>query len=337
MINDSASTPHRHRWLGYYSMVLGIGGLAGAWGTAAAFGAPTLVALVLDILCLVAWLVVTAMYFRHGAIRRNGFSTDLRHTEQGFATAYIPVIPLVLLAHAAPHFQAGRYLDLAVMSAWALVTAALVAHWITTPRELASIHPGFSMPVVAGPFIAGISLQTYGWHQLAEGMFVLGAFFWLMFATLITHRLMIGVPLSDRRFPTLAVLMVPPATGSIAWFTLHGNRITELAIGLATVLAMMALIQLFIVPEYVRRGFTMSAWVFSFPVAASANTVAHWRLAAPTPLSAILAWTALVVATAVIGLLAVLTVSRALSARRIATFETRNRTEPLSASLRSPV
>lgn len=65
-------------------------------------------------------------------------------------------------------------------------------------------------------------------------------------------------------------------------FALTGNRISTAGIGLATMLAMMALIQLFVLPEYLRRPFTMSSWVFSFPLAATANTAGHWLLLSST-------------------------------------------------------
>jgi hypothetical protein len=43
--------------------------------------------------------------------------------------------------------------------------------------------------------------------------------------------------------------MVPPATASIAWFALNDNQITTVGTGLAGVLAMMALFQLFVLLE----------------------------------------------------------------------------------------
>ena len=121
--------------------------------------------------------------------------------------------------------------------------------------------------------------------------------------------------LSDTRFPTLAVLMVPPATESIAWFALNDNRITTVGTGLAGVLAMMTLIQMFIIPEYLRRPFTISAWSFSFPLAATASTVCRWAIAAPNPVGQLLAWSTLIIATAVIGLLAGLTMRKGWRAR----------------------
>jgi tellurite resistance protein len=164
------------------------------------------------------------------------------------------------------------------------------------------------LPVVGGPFIACISLQANGWHSLAQATFAVGVFFWMMFGTLIVGRLMTEQPLSDTRFPTIAVLMVPPATASIAWFALNDNRITTVGTGLAGVLVMMALIQVFILPDYVRRPFTISAWSYSFPLASTANTVGHWAIAAPSPAGQVLAWVTLTIATAIIGLLAGLTV-----------------------------
>jgi tellurite resistance protein len=251
---------------------------------------------------------VTAMYVCKGGARPRALVADLRHPEQGFALGYIPVIPLLLLANAAPRTAAFRILDLGLAAIWALGTAALVAHWITTSRDRHALHPGFSLPVVGGPFIACISLQANGWHGLATGLFMVGVYFGLTFGSLIVGRLMTEQRLSDARFPTLAVLMVAPATASTAWFALNGNRATTFGIGLAAVLAMMALIQLFIVPEYLRRPFTISCWSFSFPLASAANAAGHWALAAPGPTTWWLAWSTLILATAVVGLLVILTV-----------------------------
>lgn len=300
------STAPRRQTLRLYPIALGLGGLGGAWRTAIALGAPAWVAATLSALSLVAWIAVTALYVLNGGGRPRALLADLRHPEQGFALGYIPLIPLLLLTHA-PRTDAFRTLDLGLAAAWAAGTAALVAHWITTPRDRHAIHPGFSLPVVGGPFIACISLQANGWHAVAQGLFTVGIYFGVTFGSLIVGRLMTEQRLTDARFPTLAVLMVPPSTASIAWFGLNDNRSTPLGIGLAGVLAMMALVQLFIVPDYLRRPFTISWWSFSFPLASTANTMGHWAIAAPGPGSRLLTWSALAIATSIIGLLAGLT------------------------------
>jgi tellurite resistance protein len=300
-------TAVRDQSLRWYPFALGLGGLGGAWRTAVGLGAPAWPAAGLTILCLVAWLTITSLYVFNGGGNPRSFTTDLRHPDQGFAVGYLSVIPMLLAAQAAQYAPVFHVLDLGVVAAWAVTTAALVAHWITTPRDRHAIHPGFSLPVVAGPFIASISLQANGWHTFAQGSFAIGAFFWMMFGTLITGRLMTEERLSDARFPTLVTLMVPPATASNAWFALNGNRITTVSIGLAAVLAMMTLVQVFILPDYVRRPFTISTWVFSFPLASTANTIGRWASADPTPAARALAWVTLGTATAIIGLLVVRT------------------------------
>jgi tellurite resistance protein len=297
----------RDQWLRRYPIALGLGGLSGAWRTAGGLGAPASPAVCVAVLCFGAWLTITMMYVVEGRGDPRAFIADLRHPDHGFALAYIPVIPLLLLARA-PRTKGFYILDLAVAAVWAIATAALVAHWITTPRERHVIHPGFSLPVVAGPFIACISLQANGWHYLAQGVFAVGVFFWMMFGTLIVARLMTEERLSDARFPTLAVLMAPPATASIAWFALNDNRVTAVGTGLAGVLAMMTLIQVFILPDYLRRPFTTATWSFSFPLAATANTAGHWGIAEPLLVVRAFAWSTLFTATTIIGLLAALTV-----------------------------
>ncbi|QRY46088.1 hypothetical protein JVX93_04175 [Mycolicibacterium boenickei] len=67
------------------------------------------------------------------------------------------------------------------MAAWVATAAAIVAHWITMLRDRQVIHPGFSLPLVAGPFIASISLQANDWHQLAQGISAIGTYSWMTF------------------------------------------------------------------------------------------------------------------------------------------------------------
>ncbi|CAM5724892.1 Tellurite resistance protein TehA [Mycolicibacterium aubagnense] len=312
-------TARRDQSLRWFPFALGLGGLAGAWRTMVALGAPTWPTVGLTVLCGVAWLAVTTVYLFSGGSNPRSFTADMRHADQGFAVGYLSVIPMLLVAQVAQTTSTVRFVALLPVAVWALTAAALVSHWITTPRDHHAIHPGFSLPVVAGPFIASISLQANGWHALAQGSFAIGAFFWLMFGTLITGRLMTQQRLSDSRFPTLVTLMVPPATASNAWFSLSGNRITAVSVGLAAILAMLALIQLFILPDYVRHPFTIATWVFSFPLASTANVVGHWAIAESHPAATALAWATLAVATSIIGLLAVRTawmIARVIRAER---------------------
>lgn len=60
----------------------------------------------------------------------------------------------------------------------------------------------------------------------------------------------------------------------------------------------MALMQLMLLPEYRKLPFTQMFWVFTFPVAATANYSIRWLATTDLPGREIYAWTILSLATA---------------------------------------
>jgi len=150
--SNAASTPARPpllrtvgrgRWLRLYPIALGLGGLGGSWRTAAGLGAPLWPAVCLVVLCFGAWITITALYVVAGGGDPRALISDLRHPDRDFAVGYIPVIPLLLLAQVHAQTSGLRILDLGLVAVWAIVTAALVAHWITTPRDRHASIPDF--------------------------------------------------------------------------------------------------------------------------------------------------------------------------------------------------
>ncbi|GAA2195984.1 hypothetical protein GCM10009787_28330 [Streptomyces bangladeshensis] len=78
---------------GLLSVSLGTAGLGGAWQSATLVESAPLV--VSDGLFAVSgwvWLVLLTEYARHGGARCSNLVNDLRHPEQGFARAYVPIV-----------------------------------------------------------------------------------------------------------------------------------------------------------------------------------------------------------------------------------------------------
>lgn len=171
------------------------------------------------------------------------------------------------------------------------------------------LHPGYFLPVVAGgAFVASISLSSAHLPQAAAAAFGIGVFFWLVIGTVVTNRLIVGGKLPPPLTPpTLSVLLVPPTVGGIAWLLLNGGRADAVGwafIGITTVLT---LVQLLLVPTYLRIPRSMSYWTFTFPIAATANLGLRWLAVSPFPGgSEAVAWIVLVVASMVVVLIAVL-------------------------------
>lgn len=153
-----------------FSIPLGLAGLGGVWEAAArCLGVTSAPADLAYAASAVVWATFTGMYVV-GAIRRDsgGFSVDLRHPLFGPFTAYIPVIAILLIAHYAPSLgDAAFWLVCAAVVVLAINAAALVAHWLGAPLEQDAMHPGYFLPVVAGPFIASIGLAAVGSRSAA--------------------------------------------------------------------------------------------------------------------------------------------------------------------------
>jgi tellurite resistance protein len=99
----------------------------------------------------------------------------------------------------------------------------------------------------------------------------------------------------------------------------HPGPVGAIQLGLTGVLVIMAPMQLMLLAEYRKLPFTQMFWVFTFPVAATANYSIRWLATTDLPGREIYAWTILSLATAftlVVAARTVPTVIAPKSARR---------------------
>jgi tellurite resistance protein len=286
--------------LGLFAVPLGLAGVGGVWQTAhASLSAPAWPAELLFGISVALWAALTATYFVGGLRRPGTFTADRTHAIYGPFAAYIPIIGIMLAAHYEHYTRvAGRTAVAVFVVALIVIVAQLLAHWLLGNLPIATFHPGYFLPTVAGAFIASIGLSASGWHQVAQGAFGVGVFFWLSIGTLIFHRLFTGAPLPDAIKPSLSVLLSPPAVAGIAWLILTNAQIDTVAATLLGILLMMVLVQVLFFSEYRHLSFTMNFWAFTFPVAASANFVMLWIHAEQFPFWRAWSWTLVGVTTA---------------------------------------
>jgi tellurite resistance protein len=300
--------------LNLFAIPLGLSGLGGAWSAAfQLLGAPRWPTELFFGTAALAWAVFTVLY----AIRRRGsFTEDRRHPITGPFAAYIPVIGILLAAHYGQFFPAAApWVVGFFVAALTVVAAQLFARWISAGLPQDALHPGYFLPVVAGAFIASIGLSSVGLRPAAVAAFGVGVFFWLVIGTIVTGRLITGARVSQGLVPSMAVLLAPPATGGIAWFVLSGGLPNPVQDALAGILVIMLLVQLLLIPQYLRVPFSIGYWTFTFPIAATSNYAIRWLTALNFPGCRVIAWAVLGIATAVILTIAVLTVVHVLSTR----------------------
>ena len=283
-----------------FSIPLGLAGLGGAWTAAAQLlGASAVPATAAYAAATAVWAAFTVAYVVGTARGRSGsFRVDLRHPLLGPLTAYIPVTAILLVAHYSTALGAAAvWLMYAAVAALTINAAALVAHWLSAPLEPDAMHPGYFLPVVAGPFIASIGLVGVGDAGVAIAAFGVGIYFWLLLGAVITSRLFFGSPLPPPFKPVLSILLSPPGTASLAWFVITQGQVDDLQAAIAGVTLFTLIIQLFFVPDYLRLPFSSQHWVFTFPLAVLGNVGIRWAGAAAFDGWEVVAWIVLGVST----------------------------------------
>jgi len=297
--------------LGLFAIPLGVAGLGGVWqALRATLSAPAWPAETLFAISTAIWIALTATYVASALRRPGGFTADRTHVIYGPFAAYIPVIGVLISSHYVAYAHAvARAAVIVFVVALAIIAAQLLAHWLLGNLPVATFHPGYFLPTVAGAFIASIGLSLSGWHEAAEAAFGIGVFFWLTIGTLIFGRLFTGAPLPDAIKPALSVLVSPPATAGIAWFLITGGRIDIVEDILLGILFMMLLVQTLFFAEYHKLPFTTNFWAFTFPVGASTNLVVRWLNTEAFPFWRAWSWSLAGIATAFVIALAAATVA----------------------------
>jgi len=279
---EIATRQLEHFPVAIFSMVMGISGLTLVWLKAhTVLGLPVIVgeglrgvASILFIILLVVYGLKAlrhpqsvVMEMRH-PVRINFFST-ISISLLLLATAYVEAAPEVALwlwgVGAVLHLS----LTLAIFSSWLHHTHYAIQH----------ANPAWFIPVVGNIIvpIAGVRLAS---PELSWFFFSIGLVFWIVLLTIVLYRLFFHEPLPARLTPTLFILLAPPSVGFIAYLQLNENLdafariLYYTALFLALLLASNAM-------RFLRTPFFISAWAYSFPLAAL--TIATLTMGARQP------------------------------------------------------
>lgn len=262
-----------------FGAAMGLAGLALAWRRASALsGAPVLVGQVLFWVALVGFGAMAVGYLVKAVVHPDAVRAEAAHPVR-LAFLPTPGIALVLLAAAgqdlAPRLAEGLWWTGA--AAQLVLTLYVVSAWIGQQHfTWAHVTPAWFIPVVglsAAPLAGGrFAPGGISWFFLGTGLV-----FWIALLPLVLGRLVLqGEPLPAKLAPTLAILIAPPAVVLLAYLRLvedpFGTPLPQVLFGVAVFFALLVAAQ---APVLVRAPFAISAWAYSFPLAAlsAATTV----------------------------------------------------------------
>ncbi|MEW1778391.1 TDT family transporter [Streptomyces sp. NPDC086777] len=318
MSKTATARPAYRVSLNYFAIPLGLAGLGGAWTAApTALNAPEWVDGVLFSVSGVCWLAFTVVYVGERVRDRGAFRADREHPVDGASAAFLPVVGILLTMHFEQYvsFDAARMICWLLVFALSVVAGQLFAHWLTGRTSFDQLHPGYFLPLVAGPFVASIGLSTVHAQTAARAALGAGIFFWVIIGGVITARLITAGPLPYAATPALSVLLAPPATGGVAAFAAYPGPAGTLQATFLGIFLMTLMVQVFLLPKYRKLAFGLGFWNFTFPASVSANYIIRWCRTSAFAGWEALAWTALGLATVIVLVIAAATLRSLLPAK----------------------
>jgi tellurite resistance protein len=290
-----------------FGIALGIAGLALAWHAAVpVLGIPSAVPDALDVLDAVLWLVLVGGYLAQG---RRIILADLRDpVASPFVSASAITAMILAAALAAYAFTAGRVLVAVFLGVTIAVGGWLTGQWMTGGISPDAVHPGYLLPTAAGALIGANAAAQVHLHALAEASFGIGVICWVLLSSMILKRLFTEPALPTALVPTMAIELGVPAVAGSAYFAVAGRTVSFMACALGGYAVLMAVVQVRLIPVYLRLSFTPGFWSFAFAYAAVAGDALGWLAIAKPPAATGYAIAVIVLLTAFVAWIAFRTV-----------------------------
>lgn len=272
-----SSTPLKFLMPGWFSVVMGISGLALAWHSARpALGEQaTGVALVLTLLALGVFMVLAVASLLRWQRYPQALAEDLQHPVRHAFVAAVPVSLLLLATAGYTLGMTGPVVDLvwwagSVLQLWAVVW--VLSRWLlpVAPGTAASnlwpnLTPVLFIPVVGNVLapLAGVGLGHPAW---AAAQFGIGLVFWPVGWVLLLARRFSHSALPERLLPAWFITVAPPSVIGLALLQFETPVwLIQACWGVALFAALWASTLL---KRMVGQPFGLTFWSLSFPFAA---------------------------------------------------------------------
>lgn len=253
------------------SSVMGLTGLAIAWQKAhRAFAVPAGVWMAVAALASAVFVFLIALYATKLLRFPEAVRGEWRHPVR---VSFFPTISISLMLLATVWADTAPSLAFPLWAGGALLqlvfTLAILSSWMFhTHYDIKHANPAWFIPVVGNLFVPIVG-GRFASPELGWFFFSVGIVFWVVLMTIVVYRVVFHDPVPLRLQPTLFILLAPPAVGFVSYSALvpeldgFGRLLYYTALFFALLLGYNAL-------RFVRGGFFISAWAYSFPLAALA-------------------------------------------------------------------
>lgn len=183
---------------------------------------------------------------------------------------FFPAISISLLLLAIASMEQAPFLAKGLWMVGSAVhlgfTLTAVSRWIDRPYNIQQFNPAWFIPVV-GNILVPIAGVEFASKEISWFFFSVGLVFWLSLFTIMVYRLGFHDHLPSKLFPTLFILIAPPAVGFVAYFRLTGSFDATARV-LLYVAMFLALLLLTMYRKFIKLPFFLSWWGYTFPLCA---------------------------------------------------------------------
>jgi tellurite resistance protein len=264
-------TDRSQNWLlrlpvSFFAIPFGIAGLAGVWRVmTVSYGTPAAIADGVYVIAAAVWLLLAAGVARRLARAPRLVVGELRDPVISPFGSLPAITGMLLAIGLTPYARtAAEIVFVACFVAMALFGGWVIAAWIGSELDHSRFHPGYVLPTVAGGFVGGQAAAGFGWRGLGWMSFGVGLISWLMIGSMTINRLTFVRRLPADLLPILAIELAPPAVGGNAYFALHGSVPDPVLYAFAGYAVLMGLVQMSLLPRYLKVSFTPAFWAFTF-------------------------------------------------------------------------
>jgi len=305
---ESASHRLEHFPIALFSIIMGTVGLALAWLKAhAVLGLPVIIGEGVRGAASALFLILLIFYGLKTLRYPQAVKMEMRHP---IRINFFPTVSISLLLLAIAYLESAPEAAFWLWVAGALLhlglTLAIFGSWLHhTHYDIKHINPAWFIPVV-GNIIVPVAGMRLGFSEVSWFFFSIGLVFWIVLMTIVLYRLFFHEPLPARLAPTLFILLAPPSVGFIAYIGLTSSLdafariLYYTALFLALLLASNAL-------RFLRLPFFISAWAYSFPLAALTLATLIMSTRLPGPVFQLLGFGLLALLSLVVAMLALRT------------------------------
>jgi tellurite resistance protein len=252
-----------------FASVMGMAGLAIAWIKAGHMSLlPGEIGSFLRWIASALYIVLLLIYMAKLLRHRAAVQAERAHpVKQNFFAAISIGLLLLAIAWTDTAPATAQWLWRVAAALHLLLTLITISGWIHHSHfEILHANPAWFIPVVGNILVPVVGTGCVP-VDVSWFFFSIGLVFWLVLLTIVLYRLFFHEPLPARLTPTLFILLAPPSLGFLSYLALTDSldafaRILYFtALFLALLLTSNAL-------RFFRLPFFISAWAYSFPLAA---------------------------------------------------------------------